>query len=140
MEKSAGMKAIIGRDVAEEILKGIYDDLSIDGELIEEDDEGKASTKKIISALMHGRLEYKNEVFKQKLLKPITGKKEISFLEIKEPTGVQLRGMSEVKKKNDDVGKAMSILGEVTGLGLPMINKLGSRDLMLSVGVISLFL
>ena len=89
---------------------------------------------------MHGRLEYKDEVFKQTLLKPITGKNEIAFLEIKEPTGVQLRGMSEVKKKNDDVGKAMSILGEVTGLGLPMINKLGSRDLMLSVGVISLFL
>ncbi|GAG90307.1 unnamed protein product [marine sediment metagenome] len=93
-----------------------------------------------ISALMHGRLEYKDEVFKQTLLKPITGKKEITVLEIKEPTGVQLRGMSEVKKKNDDVGKAMSILGEVTGLGLPVINKLGSRDLMLSVGVISLFL
>ena len=134
------MKPIIGRDVAEEMLQVIYDDLGIDGELIEEEDEGKTSTKKIISALMQGRLEYKCEVFIQKLLKPITGKKEILFLEIKEPTGVQLRGMSEVKKKNDDVGKAMSILGEVTGLGLPMINKLGSRDLMLSVGVISLFL
>lgn len=137
MEKA---KAIIGREVAEEMLQGIYDDLGIDGELIEEEDEGGASTKKIISALMYGRLEYKDEVFKQTLLKPITGKKEITFLEIKEPTGVQLRGMSEVRKKNDDVGKAMSILGEVTGLGLPMINKLGSRDLMLSVGVISLFL
>ena len=131
---------VIGREVAEEMLQSIYDDLGIDGDLIEEDDEGKSSTKKIISALMHGRLEYENEVFKQTLLKPITGKKEITFLEIKEPTGVQLRGMSEVKKKNDDVGKAMSILGEVTGLGLPMINKLGSRDLMLAVGVISLFL
>lgn len=134
------MKNIIGRDVAEEMLQGIYDGLGIDRDIIEEDDEGKASTKKIISALMQGRLEYKDEVFKQILLKPITGKKEITFLEIKEPTGVQLRGMSEVKKKNDDVGKAMSILGEVTGLGLPMINKLGSRDLMLSVGIISLFL
>ena len=134
------MKPIVGREVAEEMLQVIYDDLGIDGELIEDEDEGKASTKKIISALMQGRLEYKDDVFKQKLLKPITGKKEILFLEIKEPTGVQLRGMSEVKKKNDDVGKAMSILGEVTGLGLPMINKLGSRDLMLSVGVISLFL
>ena len=89
---------------------------------------------------MHGRLEYKDEVFKQTLLKPITGKKEILVLEIKEPTGVQLRGMSVVKKENDNVGKAMSILGEVTGLGLPMINKLRSRDLMLSVGIISLFL
>lgn len=134
------MKAIIGREVAEEMLQNIYDDLGIDGDLIEEEDEDKSSTKKIISALMHGRLEYKDEVFKQTLLKPITGKKEILFLEIKEPTGVQLRGMSQVKKKNDDVGKAMSILGEVTGLGLPIINKLGSRDLMLSVGVISLFL
>lgn len=133
-------KAIIGRDVAEAMLQEIYDDLGIDGDLIEEDDESKSSTKKIISALMHGRLEYKDEVFKQKLFKPITGKKEILLLEIKEPTGVQLRGMSEVKKKNDDVGKAMSILGEVTGLGLPMINKLSSRDLMLSVGIISLFL
>lgn len=134
------MKNILGRDVADEMLQGIYDGLGIDRDIIEEDEEGKASTKKIISALMQGRLEYKDEIFKQILLKPITGKKEITFLEIKEPTGVQLRGMSEVKKKNDDVGKAMSILGEVTGLGLPMINKLGSRDLMLSVGVISLFL
>ena len=134
------MKPLIGREVAEEMLQVIYDDLGIDGEMIEDEDEGKASTKKIISALMQGRLEYKDEIFKQTLLKPITGKKEILFLEIKEPTGVQLRGMSEVKKKNDDVGKAMSILGEVTGLGLPIINKLGSRDLMLSVGVISLFL
>ena len=133
-------KTIIGRDVAEAMLQEIYDDLGLDGELIEEEDEGKASTKKIISALMHGQLEYKDEVFKQTLLKPIAGNKEILFLEIKEPTGVQLRGMSEVKKKNDDVGKAMSILGEVTGLGLPVINKLGSRDLMLGVGVISLFL
>ena len=135
------MKTIIGRDVAEEMLQGIYDDLGIDGDLIEEEDEGTASTKKIISALMHGRLEYKDEVFKQKLLKPITfEKKEILFLEIKEPTGVQLRGTSQVKNKNDDVGKAMAILGEVTGRGLPVINKLGSRDLMLSVGVVSLFL
>lgn len=134
------MKTVIGREVAEEMLQLIYDELGIDGDLIEEEDEGKASTKKILSALMHGRLEYKDEIFKQKLLKPIAGKKEILFLEIKEPTGVQLRGMSEVRKENDNVGKAMSILGEVTGLGLPMINKLGSRDLMLSVGVISLFL
>ena len=134
------MKPIIGREVAEEMLQNIYDELGIDGDIIEEDDEGKASTKKIISALMYGRLEYKDEVFKQTLLKPITGKKEILFLEIKEPTGVQLRGMSAVKKENDNVGKAMSILGEVTGLGLPMINKLRSRDLMLSVGIISLFL
>lgn len=133
------MKPIIGRDVAEEMLQVIYDDLGIDSD-VEDEDEDKATTKKIITALMHGRLEYKDEIFKQKLLKPITGKKEILFLEIKEPTGVQLRGMSEVKKKNDNVGKAMSVLGEVTGLGLPIINKLGSRDLMLSVGVISLFL
>ena len=134
------MKAVIGREVAEEMLQNIYDELGIDGDLIDEDDEGKASIKKIVSALMYGRLEYKDEVFKQKLLKPITGKKEILFLEIKEPTGVQLRGMSELRKENDNVGKAMSILGEVTGLGLPVINKLGSRDLMLSVGIISLFL
>ena len=134
------MKPIIGREVAEEMLQNIYDELGIDGDIIEEDDEGKASTKKIISALMYGRLEYKDEVFKQTLLKPITGKKEILFLEIKEPTGVQLRGMSEVKKDNDNVGKAMAILGEVTGLSLLQINKLKSRDLMLSVGIISLFL
>lgn len=134
------MESKIGRDVAEEMLKNIYDDLGIDGDLINEDDEEDKSEKRIISALMHGRLEYKDEVFKQTLLKPIAGNKEILFLEIKEPTGVQLRGMSEVKKKNDNVGKAMSVLGEVTGLGLPVINKLGSRDLMLAVGVISLFL
>jgi len=135
------MKVIIGRDVADEMLKNIYDDLCIDQDIISEDEDGKSSEKKIISALMHGRLEYKDEIFTQKLIKPISaGKKEISSIVIKEPTGGQLRGMSQVKKKNDDVGKAMSILGEVTGLGLPVINKLGSRDMMLSIGVVSLFL
>lgn len=134
------MKKVIGKDVAEKMLENIYDDLCIDSDMLD-DDENKSSEKKIISALMQGRLDFKDEVFKQTLIKPISaGKKEISFIEIKEPTGAQLRGMSQVKKKNDDVGKAMAILGEVTGLGLPVINKLGSRDMMLSVGVISLFL
>lgn len=132
------MVKVIGHEVAEEILQNIYADLGI--ELDDQDDEDKSSTKKILSALMAGRLEYENEIFTVKLLKPISGKNEIKTLTIKEPTGVQLRGMSDVKKKNDDVGRAMAILGEVTGLGLPMINKLGSRDLMLSVGIISLFL
>ena len=144
MEKAAGIKPILGRDVAEEMLNEICESLGIDTEIVFDDDDdegaGKSSKKKIISALMYGRLEYQDEVFKQKLIKPITGKKEVTHLEIKEPTGVQLRGMSQIKKKNDDVGKAMAILAEVTGLGMPMINKLGSRDLMLSVGVISLFL
>lgn len=142
MEETAGTKTIIGRDVAEEMLQGIYDDLKIDAELFDEEDEGQSSKKKIISALMQGRLEYKDEVFKQTLLKPLMGKEGSleDVLTIKEPTGVQLRGMSQIKNKRDDVGKAMAILAEVTGLGMPMINKLGSRDLMLSVGVISLFL
>ena len=148
MEESAGIqpktKTVIGRDVAEEMLNEICKSLDLDLEIVFDDDDddnaGRASKKKIISALMHGRLEYDKEVFKQTLIKPLTGKKEVTYLEIKEPTGVQLRGMSQIKKKNDDVGKAMAILAEVTGLGMPMINKLGSRDLMLSVGVISLFL
>ena len=144
MEELAVTRTILGRDVAEEMLNEICESLGVDTEIVFDDDDddgaGKSSKKKIISALMHGRLEYENEVFKQKLIKPIIGKNEIAYLEIKEPTGVQLRGMSQVKKKNDDVGKAMAILAEVTGLGLPVINKLGSRDLMLSVGVISLFL
>ena len=134
------MKIVIGRDVAEEMLKNIYDGLCIDPDMLD-DNDGKSSEKKIISALMQGRLEFKDECFIQTLIKPLSiGKKEISSITIKEPTGAQLRGMSEVKKKNDDVGKAMSILGEVTGLGLPVINKLGSRDMMLSIGVVSLFL
>ena len=132
---------VLGEDVAREMLKGIYEDLCIDVSLIDDDDESKSTEKKMISALMYGRLEYKDEIFKQTLIKPITtGKKEIAFIEIKEPTGAQLRGMAIVKKKNDDVGKAMAILGEVTGLGLPVINKLKSRDMMVSVGVVSLFL
>lgn len=131
---------VLGEPVAREMLKGIYSDLCIDVSTMD-DDESKSTEKKIISALMHGRLEYKDEVFKQTLIKPITfGKKEITFIEIKEPTGVQLRGMAKIKKKNDDVGKAMAILGEVTGYGLLAINELKSRDLMVSVGVVSLFL
>ncbi len=144
MESKPETKTIIGRDVAEEMLNEICESLAIDVDIVFDDDDddnaGKASKKKIISGLMHGLLEYDNEVFKQTLIKPLLGKKEVTYLEIREPTGVQLRGMSQVKKKNDDVGKAMAILAEVTGLGLPVINKLGSRDLMLSVGVISLFL
>ncbi len=90
---------------------------------------------------MMGRLVYETGVFKLQLLKPITaGSKEISFLEIPEPSGSDLREMASVQKKNDDVGKAMAVLGSVTGHGLPLINKLGSRDMMVAVGVISLFL
>lgn len=136
------MKPIMGKDVAEEMFKEICEDLGLDMTLLEDDeDEGRASIKKIISALQYELLTYSNEVFMLKLRKPIQkGDGEIAELEIKEPTAIQLRGMSSVKKKNDDVGKAMAVLGEVTELGLPIINKLKSRDLMVAVGVMSLFL
>ena len=134
-------KTVLGEPVAREMLKGIYSDLCIDISTMDDDDDSKSTEKKIISALMHGRLEYKDEVFKQTLIKPIkVGGKEVSYIEISEPDGAQLREMSKVKKKNDDVGKAMAILGAVTGHGLLAINKLKSRDLMVSVGVVSLFL
>lgn len=138
------MKTIMHKDVAQEMFKEICSDLGIDNESLNEDDEEKASVKKIVSAIQYGLLKYEDEIFTLKLIKPVEvgvkEKKLIEVLKIQEPTGVQLRGMSEVKKKNDDVGKAMSVLGEVTGLGLPVINKLKSRDMMVAIGVISLFL
>lgn len=130
----------IGRDVAEEMLLSIYDDLCIDVAVLD-DSEEKGSKDKLINSIMRGMLEYKDETFILKLIKPtMAGKKEVTVLEIKEPTGVQLREMSSVKKKNDDIGKAMAVLGSVTGHGLPFINKLKSRDMLTAVGVISLFL
>ena len=41
-------RPIIGREVAEEMLKGIYDDLGIDGELIEEEDEGGSLKLRVV--------------------------------------------------------------------------------------------
>jgi hypothetical protein len=131
----------IKKEIAEEMLQGILDDLGIDMDDLSGDEDEKTSIKKIVSSIMYGRLKYENEIFTQTLLKPIKkGDKQITEITICEPEGVQLRGMAQVKKNNDDVGKAMAILGEVTKLGLPVIQKLKSRDLMVAVGVISLFL
>jgi hypothetical protein len=134
----------IGREVAEEIIGNIYLELGlvhIMYKIGDDFDDFKSTHDKLLNSIMLGQLEYADSVFKLTLLSPITvGEKEITALEIKEPSGSDLREMASVKNKNDDVGKAMAVLGSVTGLGLPVINKLKSRDMMVSVSVISLFL
>lgn len=128
---------IMGLDVAAELFGMICEELKITADK----DETGDGNKRIISALSSGRLEYTDGVFTLKLLSPVqAGNKEIGMLTITEPDGAQLRSMSEVKKSNDDVGKGMSVLGSVTGVGLPVINKLKSRDLMVAIEVIGLFL
>ncbi len=138
------MEKTFGTEVAEQMLDEICESMDIDIDIVfdsDDDDGGKPTRKKLVSAISYGRLEFEDEKFKLILVKPFTaGSKEITHLNICEPTGVQLRGMAKIKKKRDDVGKAMAILGEVTGLGLPIINELHSRDLMVAVSVISLFL
>lgn len=129
------METVIGKEVAEKMFSDACDSLGIDMMVLMEDD--KSSVKKILSAMMQGRLTYENEVFELKLLKPVG---EVESVCICEPTGVQLRAMREIKDENDNVGKSMAVLGEVTGLGLPVINNFGSRDMMVAVGIISLFL
>jgi len=134
-------KEKIGREVAQKILEDIYQDLGISMDFVDQEDDDKNTVNKLLNAIMMGRLEYDNGVFKQTLLNPImAGQKEIKVLEIFEPSGSDLREMSSVKKKNDDVGKALAVLASVTALGLPVINKMKSRDMMVAVGVMSLFL
>lgn len=131
----------MGKDVATEIFNGMTEELGIPFENFTDTDEAEKTKSRLVNAFMTGRLEYTEGVFTQHLLKPIqTGEKSIEEIVINEPSGQQLRAMSEVKKDSDTVGKGMAVLGEVTGLGLPVINKFGSRDLMLSVEVIGLFL
>jgi hypothetical protein len=48
--------------------------------------------------------------------------------------------MASVKKKGDDYGKAMAVLGSVTGHGMPVVCKMKSRDSLIAVAVMSLFL
>ena len=134
------MNEKMGKEVAEKMLNNIYTDLGISIDIVDDEDD-QSTRNKLVNAIMMGRLEYDKNIFKLKLLKSIVvGKKEIFVLDIPEPSGSDLREMSIVKKKNDDVGKAMAVLGSVTGHGLPVIDKLGSRDMMVAVGVISLFL
>lgn len=131
---------VIGKDVAEKQFDDILEDLGIQLDTFA-DDDGKKTRAKIVSGIMSGILEYEKMSFKQRLLSPIELKdKKIEFINISEPTGSQLREMASVKDKNDDTGKGMAVLGAVSGLGLPIINKMGSRDLLLSVSVIGLFL
>ncbi len=135
------MKPTIKKEIAEEMFQGILDDLGLDMDFLLGEKDDKSTINRLVLSIMHGRLKYEKELFTQTLIKPVKkGDKQITELTIYEAKGVQLRGMSDVKKDNDDVGKAMAVLGEVTGLGLPVINKLKSRDLMVAVGVISLFL
>ena len=131
----------IGKDVAEEILKDIYNQLGISMDFIGDDEDEKSTYNKLLNAIMWGRLEFNDGAFRQTLLSPITaGAKVIKVLDIREPSGDELREMRSIKKKTDDVGKALAVLGAVTGLGLPVVNTMKARDMMVAVGVMSLFL
>jgi len=134
-------KTVLGPEVAEVVFNEICDQLGLDPQKFKDTEKDEATKDRLTGAISTGRLEYSEEKFKLTLISPINvGSKTITYLDICEPDGVQLRSMSEVKKNNDDVGKAMAVLGSVTGLGLPVINKLKSRDLMVAVEVIGLFL
>ena len=125
----------ISKEVAAEMLEKIQSDLGIDT-----GDDDKDSNKKLVTSIMSGRLTFVDGVFKQTLMSPVVmGEKKITEIEIDEPDGTQLRAASSVKG-NDDIGKSMAILGAVTGLGLPVINKFKTRDLMVAIGAMSLFL
>jgi len=131
----------MGREVAEQNLSDICAELGLELAELQNDDDMKGTINKLITAVQTGRLEYENGVFTQTLLSPVAhGDKQVTHLQIPEPTGAQLREMSKVKDSNDDVGKSMAVLGAVTGYGLPVINTMKSRDMMVSAGIISLFL
>lgn len=131
----------IGPDVAEEIFKTICEEIGHDISKYSESEKNEATKERIIGALCSGQLDYKEGIFKLILIRPFkAGENTIKVMNIEEPDGIQLRAMAEVKKGTDDVGKAMAVLGAVTGLGLKMINKMKSRDLMVAVEVIGLFL
>ena len=131
----------MARDVGEKIFEYMCHELGIDEHGFKETDEGEDTKNKLVHSFCTGCLEFGDLVFTLHLKSPIkVGTKEISVLKIGEPDGAQLRSMSIIKKKNDDFGKAMAVLGAVTGLGIPVMNKLKSRDSMVAVATISLFL
>lgn len=139
-ETAAGRKKM-GRDVAEEIFKGLCEDIFLDYEKFTATEKDEATKDRIVGALCSGQLVYADSVFTLRLNVPLqVGDKRIAHMKIREPNGVELRAMASVKKSNDDVGKGMAVLGAVTELGLPVINKMASRDLMVGVEVIGLFL
>ena len=131
----------MARDVGEKVFEEMCHELGIDEYYFKETDDGEEGKNKLIHAFCSGHLEYENRAFTLNLKVPIqTGKTAIPVLKIDEPDVTQLRSMSIIKKKNDDFGKAMAVLGAVTGLGIPVMNKMKSRDSMVAVGAISLFL
>lgn len=132
---------LMGKDVAEEFFDTICDELGLSSDNYKDEEDGLKTRTRLVNSIMAGRLDFADGKFTLKLLSPVKkGEKVIEMLNITEPDGVQLRSMSEVKKSNDDVGKGMAVLGAVTGEGLPVINKLKSRDLMVAIEVIGLFL
>jgi len=136
------MKKVMGREVAETNLNEVLETIGIDPLFFGEGDD-KSTKEKLIEGIASGRVQFNNENFSFtiRLLRPImVGDKEHQTIRIDEPEGVHLREMASIKNKNDEVGKCIAVLGSVTGLGLPVINKMKSRDLMLSVAVIGLFL
>ena len=131
----------MSRAVGEKVFEDMCHDLGIDEYNFKETDDGEDSKNKLVHAFCTGYLEYENTIFTLRLRTPImVGPKELSVLTIPEPDSLQLRATSQVKKKNDNVGQALAVLGDVTKKGLPVMNKLKSRDSMVAVAVISLFL
>lgn len=136
---------MINEKEATRIFDGILGNLELPAEdYSEENKQGAETRTRLVGAIMTGRLEYDENtgVFTQKLISPFKfgDEKTISELKIEEPTGVQMRATAKVQKKNDDIGKGMAILGEVTGLGIAAMNEMKARDMMVSVEVIGLFL
>lgn len=133
----------MSREVGEKVFESMCHDLGLD-EIPFKKRKGKdVDTKnKLVHAFCTGFLEYENALFTVCLRSPIKigPTKELSVLKIPEPTGAQLRSITEVENEDDNVGKALAVLGDVTKLGLPVMNKLKSRDSMVAVSVVSLFL
>lgn len=140
-KKEVKKSAKLGREVGEKMFENMCEELGLDTDEYKNTDEGESSKNKLVHAFCTGALEYDEFVFTQNLKTPIqVGGKLVTTITIVEPDSTQLRSMAIIKKKNDDVGKALAVLGEVTGLGLQVVGLLKSRDSMISVAVISLFL
>ena len=131
----------MSREVGWKIFEDMCHKLGIDEYQFIETDEGEKTKNQLTHAFCTGHLEYTDAIFILHLKTPLSvGSKELSILKIPEPIAGQMRSMSQIKKKNDDFGKALAVLGDVTKLGLPLMNKMGMLDGNVAVSLISLFL